>query len=179
MSDVWIQTHSGIRFDILDPKPEMVAIDDIAHALSKLCRFQCQCRWTYTVAQHSIHASYQLGGWREAQLWLLLHDAAEAYVGDLARPTKSLLPEYKTIEKRILSVIAKKFIGCDMPPVVAKIDMQMLATERRDLMSRHEGVDIWTCLDGVEPFVGRIHPWLPEYAKHAFVERYVELAKNP
>jgi hypothetical protein len=107
----WLQTHSGKRIDLINPTPEMVDIEDIAHALSMICRFNGHCRDFYSVAEHSVMAEAlgsQMMMRQEAErsskklsvlpkptsefvqksLELLLHDAAEAYIGDFTAPLK-------------------------------------------------------------------------------------------
>src|SRR5271166_4295857 len=86
----YIQTYTGIRFDILNPTPEMITIDDIAHHLANCCRFTGAVKWHYSVAQHSYYASLIAGPqWRpRLALEALMHDASEAYICDMARPMK-------------------------------------------------------------------------------------------
>lgn len=89
----WIQTYTGRQFWPLDPKPEEVCIEDIAHALSQQCRYAGHTIRFYSVAQHSVEIALRVP--RAAALWGLLHDAAEAYLVDLPRPVKYLMPAYK------------------------------------------------------------------------------------
>jgi len=81
----WIQTYTGKRFWPLDPRPEDVDILDIAHSLSLLCRFTGHTSSFYSVSQHSILVAQEVP--KRLRLWALFHDAAEAYIGDIARPT--------------------------------------------------------------------------------------------
>jgi len=105
----WITTKSGNRFDFANPTEDMLKIEDIAGALSKICRFGGHGRQFYSVAEHCINVARcteALGGDR---LSGLLHDAQEAYCGDQVTPLKSLLPQYQTIEASIVRIIAKKW----------------------------------------------------------------------
>ncbi len=168
-----ILTHSGVYFDFLDPKPETVLIEDIAHALSRICRFNGHTRLHYSVAQHSVLVSHLVPP--EDALYGLLHDAAEAYIGDVATPLKQLLPEYKVIERRVETAVLARF-GMDldsMPESIKRADLRMLATEQRDLLPKHP--DVWACLAGVEPLDYRLKPETSRQAKRNFLTRYREL----
>ena len=92
-----IRLRSGIYFDLADPKPEQIEITDIAGALSKICRFGGHCYRFYSVAEHCYHCSMVA---EASPLALLLHDAAEAFTGDIVKPLKIMLPEFAAIERR-------------------------------------------------------------------------------
>jgi len=142
MSD-WIQTFSGRRFWPLDPKPEDVCIEDIAHSLSMLCRYNGHCRSFYSVAEHSIHvqsimARTPIGQFdRGLQLAALLHDASEAYLADVPRPVKPYLTGYKEAEVKVMAVIHHAF-GLRDPreygPLIKPIDTRILVNEAAMLM---------------------------------------------
>lgn len=127
-----IYLRSGRNFDFLNPDPASVDIADIASALSKLCRFTGHGRF-YSVAEHSVRVSYMVPP--EFALWGLLHDAAEAYLGDVAKPLKSLLPDYQAIEDRVEAVVfpALGLIG-PIPPEVKLADAQALSIEKRRVL---------------------------------------------
>jgi hypothetical protein len=82
----YILTATGKKFWFDDPQPEQVCIEDIAWALSNLCRYTGHCRWFYSIAQHSVGASFIVPA--RFALEALLHDAAEAYITDLNAPLK-------------------------------------------------------------------------------------------
>lgn len=103
----YIQTYTGIKFDLVNPKPEMVSPVDIAHALGRLCRFTGHTANHYSVAQHCVEVSLRVPS--ELALVGLLHDAAEAYVGDVSSPLKALLPAYQEIEWKVWLAIAERF----------------------------------------------------------------------
>lgn len=133
-----IFTYSGLRLDFVDPQQEQINIKDIAHGLSALPRFTGQLArpggLSYNVAQHSLQVSRlikQLGGSPVDQLWGLLHDASEAYTGDCNAPLKSLLPEFKEIENRLMRVILSKFnLKIDIKPeIVHRADTLALISE--------------------------------------------------
>lgn len=129
----WIQTYTGRKFDLADPDPDQVDLADIAHAISMLCRFTGHVRDFYSVAQHSVIVSNLVPA--EHAFAGLMHDATEAYVADLNRPLKNMLPEYKLIERAVWEAIAGKF-GLDvaLPAEVKEADNVALLWERRDLL---------------------------------------------
>lgn len=91
---VW--TWTGRRVSLVDPRPEQIHVDDLAHALARLPRYSAQTHEIYSVAQHSWEVLDMLGIQERAvtpahRVWALLHDAHEAYIGDLPRPLSALL----------------------------------------------------------------------------------------
>ena len=172
-----IVTYTGKTFDLLNPTPEMVCIEDIAHSLANICRYTGHVRKFYSVAQHCVLAA-------EADspsdpLQRLLHDAAEAYTGDLASPWKQLLwvylvTHYETVrawEQKIQAVIGLA-LEVDLSPSaeVKEVDNQMYFTEVRDLMPPSDEFGKWK--DDLKPFEATIIPWLPEPAEEIFLAVY-------
>jgi hypothetical protein len=143
----------------LDPHPDDIDILDIAHALSLVCRYSGHCEYPYSVAQHSILVSMIVDdGDADARtvLTALMHDAAEAYIADIARPVKRAITQYGEIEHRLETVIAEKFgLIYPFPPCVKEADNIALATERRDLMPNPPRP--WKTY-GVDPSPMRIYP---------------------
>lgn len=133
-----IRTFSGIYIDPLNPKPELINIEDIAHALSMQCRFGGHLPRFYSVAQHSVMVADLVDP--ENKLAALLHDASEAYLLDIPRPVKSRLTNYKKIQRGLMRVIAKKF-GFKYPlhQSVHDTDEAMLRWEWDALMLRRPG----------------------------------------
>lgn len=114
----WIITYTGKKFDILNPKQDMICVEDIAHALSNICRFTGHSKYFCSVAQHSILVSQLVPVSFKKNA--LLHDASEAYISDISRPLKGILNNsyvnsYHEIEKNIQYVIAKKY--GDLPEI--------------------------------------------------------------
>ena len=167
-----ICTATGRYVRPLDLQPEDVAIEDVAHALSNLCRFSGHTRRFYSVAQHSVLVSRLLDGTGHER-WGLLHDASEAYLIDLPRPLKhdSMLgPPYLAAEARARLTIAARFdLPLPLPDDVRDADSAMLAAERRDLMPQGPR---WAMLRGVTPPDERVIGWEPWKAEAAFLARY-------
>lgn len=129
----FVCTNSGIAYYPLDPRPGDIHVPDIAYALSKLCRYGGHCLDFYSVAEHSVLASYLVPP--RFALHALLHDAAEAYLVDLPRPIKRSLALYKAIERRNERIIWPHFgLPIDMPAEVHAADQTMLMTEKPVLM---------------------------------------------
>lgn len=171
----WITTQSGKHFDFLNMSPDAICIDDIACALSNLCRFTGHVQDFYSVAQHSVHVSYLVPP--EFALEALLHDAAEAYCNDLAAPLKKLLPDYRRIIQSVEEVIAGKFgIPAEMSAAVKQADLAMLATERRDL-DLDDGTPL-PILEGIDPAPFLLSPLNPRQARVRFLQRFYELTGN-
>ena len=105
-------TYSGRKFDPMQMTPGDVYIEDIAHALSLLCRGGGQLTYFYSVGQHSLNcaAEAKARGWsKRQQLACLLHDASEGYISDIIRPVKIHLTNYLEIESKIMGTILTHF----------------------------------------------------------------------
>lgn len=152
IKDGVILTVGGVYFSLVNPTEDQVDVYDIAYALSSLCRYTGHTNKFYSVAEHSVRcASYlrKRGYSPKAQMAALLHDAAEAYIGDVSSPLKALLPEYRAIENRVSQAIVDKF-GVDWRgrAEVHMADMQLLCTERHELFDDQTP---WDVLDGMDP----------------------------
>lgn len=173
--------QSGDYFDYLNPEIHFYKIEDIAHSLSLICRFNGHTKEFYSVAQHSYLASYLVP--EEYAFEALNHDNSEAYLGDVATPLKSLLPDYRLLEKQVEKAIAKQFnLHWPLPECVKQADLIMLATECRDLLSEPnlygingQLLDAWKVLKDVSPNRIKIEPWSSEFARSAFLRRFNEL----
>lgn len=101
-----LDTYSGKRFFPLDPRAVEISLDDIAHGLANTCRYSGQCQHYYSVATHSVYVSEELADEPpQVQLYGLLHDAAEAYVGDVPRPLKAELDGFEHVEADIREAV--------------------------------------------------------------------------
>ena len=166
----YICTYLGNRFYPLEGRIDRVHLEDIAHGLAYQCRFNGQTSEFYSIAQHSLMVADIVSLQHpELRLAALLHDASEAYLGDVVKPLKALLPNYKDIEHRVEEIIAENFSISDkiFNPLIKKADMIALATEKRDLMP-HSAED-WSYLKGFEPLSEAIVSMSPEQAKRSFL----------
>lgn len=163
-----IQTYSGgvLNFDF--PEEHQFSIYDIAHALSNICRFTGHTTSFYSVAQHCVLVSMIVPP--SVALKGLLHDADEAYLGDVAAPLKALLPDYKAIEARVARALYTHFgLNPAADPLIKHADHLALVTEARDLMHRP------IVMPGVTPVAYHITPLQPAEAEMVFLDRFFEL----
>ena len=137
----YITTVTGIHFYPLNPNPKDIDIEDIAHALSLICRANGHFRHFYSVAQHCIacaEEAIERGYSPEVILGCLLHDASEAYLCDVTRPVKKHIPQYLQAEEKLQEVIWKRFIGRELTDaekkLIFEIDDDILSMEFHLLM---------------------------------------------
>ena len=170
-----ILTRSGRIFRFDAPTPAMVNIFDIAHALSYICRFTGHVNAFYSVAQHSVMVSFIVPP--ADALAGLLHDATEAYLGDVSRPLKQLLPQYQALETLAHQAIFEHF-GLDpvLPASVHHADQIMLVTEKRDLMPRRS--ENWQEFSDIPPLPKTISVWDSFRAESEFLLRYNQLTRR-
>ena len=138
-----INTHSRRQVNVADPRPETIDIEDIAHALTFLCRGGGHTEFFFPVARHCVYCAREAaarGLSREVVLACLLHDASEAYMVDLPSPIKDgLFPEYRSCENRLLDCIYNKFIGRSLTEeelaLVDEIDHTLLKYDLKYLLN--------------------------------------------
>lgn len=189
-----IVTYTGKAFDLLNPMPDMVCIEDIAHSLSQLCRYTGHVREFYSVAQHCVlmAENEELPG---DPLAKLLHDAAEAYIGDITSPWKQLLFLFefdasekserfpalptghiavKKWEQKIQNVVGLALgVNLEHSAEVKESDYRIALAEVRDLMSPSGEWKKWA--GSLEPVKQEIVPWSPETAERKFLWLYNHL----
>ena len=169
MTNTSMQTYTGKIIDLALFTEDDVRLPDISHALAIINRFTGHSRVPYSVAQHSVMVSKLVD--KEHAMWGLLHDASEAYLGDVATPLKNMLPEYRALEDRVQRAIARRFmLVWPMPKEVKQADVRALLAEKRELLTvDHDwGIDI-------EPMAGPILPYCWQQAKQLFENRYEEI----
>jgi hypothetical protein len=170
----YIRTFTGINFTILNPEPSMIVIEDIAHALSRLCRYGGHCDGFYSVARHSLIMSYLAD--EEYAMEALLHDATEAYIGDCVTPLKKELAQFNKIEDELYEIIAKKYnLSYPMSQHVKKIDANMIGYEWEYFMEKRPNSEISdfykehfkesSIEDTKEEFINRYKTLLPSVLK--------------
>ena len=139
-----IRTNSGQTVDVVNTDPNTIVIDDIAHALASIIRFGGHINRPYTVAQHSVLASRMAKA--KYKMETLLHDGSEGYLWDVPTPIKHILPEYRLLEDKLMSVIAAKFgFNWPMSPNVKKIDRKMLDIEWENLVvTDNKDFKVWS-----------------------------------
>ena len=165
-----IALASGNYYDFENPEGSVLTLRDIATGLSNICRFTGQTVDFYSVAEHCVHCSYLVP--EEDAFAALMHDAAEAVLGDVSRPLKSLLPDYKAIEARVERAIFHSF---GLPPVlpdsVKQADKTMLAIERIQVMGNR---DPWGGLPEASAVV-KLNFWSPLQARREFEFRFAKI----
>lgn len=177
----WVQTYSGRQFWPLDPRPEEVCIEDIAHALANTCRFGGHCKRFYSVAEHSILISRAIPSeLKEFRLQALMHDSPEAYFCDMPSPVKRCIPEIKSIENRLWHAICDRFdIQRRMAPIVKEYDARILLDEKEAVML--PALKDWE-LD-TKPVLKEhglsIQFYSPLTAKQIFLDHFKSLYKGP
>jgi hypothetical protein len=174
----YLQTVSGRWVNPFDPDPEQLDIADITRALANTCRFGGHCRSFYSVAQHSVIVSElveQRGGDAEDAFAALMHDASEAYLGDMPHPIKhrsELGAAFKAAEDRLEDVLRERFKIKPDVPEIKRADRALLATERRAFSAEDWH---WPELEGVEPLDLQLTAWPPDEAAAKFADRYAVL----
>ena len=174
MNPAYVSTFLGNRFYLARPRIDDVAIEDIAHGLAYQCRFNGQTSAFYSVAQHSLMVVSLVP--ESLQFQALLHDAAEAYLGDMVKPLKMLFPEFSVLEARVMEIIGQRF-AIDLTrldPAIKRADMIALATEKRDLMPY--STEPWSYLEGIDALPDIVEPMGPQAAKETFLEAFHRLA---
>ena len=163
-----ILLRSGNYFDLQDPSASRFEVTDIAHALSNICRFTGHTKQFYSVAEHSVLCSYLVP--HEDRRVALMHDAAEAIIGDVSSPLKSLLPDYKSVEHRVEQAVWSRLgLPPTLPPSVKVADRRALAMEQRVCMGNG---DDWGYGEPTDDDCALIRFLSPEDARAAFFARY-------
>ena len=177
----WIETYTGKQFYVLDPRPEDICIEDIAHSLSLTCRFNGHCKIFFSVAQHCLNIVEDLknkGYSNQIQLYGLLHDAGEAYISDVPRPVKKSIEGFEYIEDSILDKIWIKF-NLDNPTqedwkIIKDIDSTMCFFEGLHLTNHiNDWIDKFYIVDITNRML-----FYPDKSSKEIEEEYLEAFNN-
>jgi 5'-deoxynucleotidase YfbR-like HD superfamily hydrolase len=184
---------SGRRLDLIDPSPLDIEIEDIAHGLARVARWNGQTagKHAFSVAQHTLvvdvigqRTAPEIGA--VGRLALLLHDAPEYVIGDMISPFKTLLGgDYKTVEARLLDAIHRRF-GVPAPlaeRIAAKIkgaDRVAAYFEATRLagFSDNEAVRYFGRPRGIDPGTLPLEPWPASVAERHYLKRFAVLAAS-
>lgn len=130
-----IYLRSGNFLDFKNIRPADFTLSDIAFGLARTFRWNGQTQVPISVLDHSLATAYIMRQLLSLQKWesALLHDAAEAFMGDIAYPLKSLLPDYQYFESRFLDVVDSKYAVETRHPKVKVADRLSLLWEARDM----------------------------------------------
>jgi len=173
----WLKVANPTQaFYPMNPRPEEITIECIGWALSMQCRFNGHLNNFYSVAQHSVIVSEIVESGHPFDNKLIfrafMHDAPEAYVGDIVTPIKKLLPKFYEIEDAVDRAICDKFdMEYNMPPCIKEADIIALITESRDLQ---DGPALESEFD-IKPMDRTIEPLMPQEAYELFMQRFEEL----
>jgi hypothetical protein len=167
----WMNTISGRAIFLTHPEKSEFVVEDIAYGLSNLCRFAGQTTRFYSVAQHCVLVSAIMPT-PELALQGLIHDAAEAYTGDITSPMKSLMNGFKKdielpIEEEIFRQLGVPF---PMDPAIKAGDLLALATEIRDVMNG----TLWQH-PLPDPLPRRLIAWKPKFARQMWLDQWASL----
>lgn len=177
----WMHTYTGRAVNFLDLRPEDIDIEDIAHALSMQCRFNGHTKWFYSVAEHCVHVSREVD--QAFAFEALLHDASEAYIGDMISPIKTISPAFKDIENKVEGAINRRFQISSYYPLqateVKRADLAMCIKEGRTLLADQTLVDMWSFAKDARYATTReehtLYCWPPAVAKAEFLNLFYEL----
>lgn len=176
--DCWIGLLSGAKMNYNFPEESDVTLDDLASALSNICRFSGHLPCFYSVAQHLVNTSRIVPA--EFAFDALMHDTAEAFTNDLPTPLKWAFPIFKELETKIEQAMANRFeFNYPYPEAVKTADTQMLLLEKRYVkLDERE----WPAYKDIEfehvAHLVDLKPWQPVRAKREFLERFAELTNG-
>lgn len=177
-----ILTVDGKYFKFRKPNKKFITLNSVARGLANTCRFGGQCSRFYSVAEHSIYVSillemkfldqpehYRIKLAREG----LFHDAPEAFICDMVKPLKEILPDYQEIESLVEIPVYEQMLGySELDDEVKWADMVMLATEQGQVMNNY---DNWIWTGSIKSSNLEIKFLNPQEAYDAFLERESEL----
>lgn len=165
-----IMTASGVLVPLINPRPDHIKVQDIAHSLAHICRWGGHGRAFYSVAEHSYHmwTLARFPNSRYTHQWALLHDAAEAYLGDVVTPLKNLLGQYHSLERNFMTCISDRFdLPLPIPASIWELDQSVMAAEYADLFPNHKAWNPKHPAAKIE-----LQCWTPDQAKKKWLEAW-------
>jgi hypothetical protein len=169
-----VNTRSGKQVSLLNPQADTICIEDIAHSLSMQCRFNGHTRQFYSVAQHCVLLSDLVP--QDCAGLALMHDAGEAYTGDITTPVHQCLEAAKLLEGGVFAVICRRFPAlqkdCYLWRVVHRMDKQLCLEEARHLLPQVDTSEWYTDLPRIELPECYFSSWSPAEACSRFMSRY-------
>lgn len=173
-----IATGAGLYLDFANPLPEQIITSDIARGLAKTCRFggQIPGNGWYSVAEHCLLGArwiLESTGNPDNAFGFLMHDAAEAYTGDIPKPLKVMLPDFAIVEQRLEAVIFAKYQLRHDIAFIKQCDMAMLKAEKLQLFPHNN--DSWCGFDLVTAAPIHVHQLSPVIAAEAWFMLFSDL----
>ena len=147
--DTWIATYTARKFHAWTPSVDEISIQDIAHHLATINRYNGAARFPLSVAQHSLMVMERVAD-PALKLTALLHDASEAYIMDVPRPWKPFIHGYKELEDIVMKTISEKFgLVWPLPQQVKVVDRKMLYTEASQLLPGADWIQYQEAYNGM------------------------------
>ncbi len=169
-----VSLYSQRRIDLSSFSEDIVDIGDIAHSLSLQCRYNGHCKYHYSVAQHCVYVHNMLRYYTRAPHWInfagLLHDASEAYLQDIIRGCKRMMPSYLEIEDKIQNVVYCRYGIPDhrfIHKTIKYWDNRVLRSEVAALFANWKYC--FPRAEEIEPALIVIEPWSPAEAEEKFL----------
>jgi 5'-deoxynucleotidase YfbR-like HD superfamily hydrolase len=191
----WQRMLSGRRLDLLDPSPLDIEIEDIAHGLARVARWNGQTKGAhiFSVAQHSLLtetiARQHLRLDRSRLLAVLLHDAPEYVIGDMISPFKAVIGDaYKAVESRLLAAIHLRFglppaLPLDLVVLIKACDRSAAHLEATRLagFSASEARRFFGPAPKFSAVIERdyLTPWSADVAQARYLERFAKVSQRP
>lgn len=174
---IWLQTYEGKQLRVPEFNGDAISLNETATVLSRICRFGGRTRVFYSVAEHSVRVAEcvaKLGGSLFEQFYALNHEGDESLLGfDPPAPLMKLLPDLRDLKHKAHEAYMKRYgLPVEMPAIVKRADLILLATEKRDLMEPSPAE--WVC--GEEPDADLIRPHTWYIARDWFVEEWYRLS---
>jgi len=173
---MWIELSDGNHLDYEDPIIRPESLHSIATALGNICRFTGHCSKYYSVAEHSVHCARLAKGVGRMGLLMLVHDAHEAFVGDVNTPLKMLIPQYidieRNVQKALFDALEIEWPTREEWELIKLADRTMLATEAKWLMP--SGGEGWQLPSPAEVI---LECWSPKRATREWAREYASLCK--